>query len=162
SRLLWRNGSGAVLLHEAVGHPAEHAQPPIELPQWLEVENPLTMRRASHRDVPLLRMNNLIARQRNAPFDLPKERIEVLLVDGGFYDPLTETVTIRIAAADLVEGDRVQRIAPFTIRDTRANIIQSLTGASGEPLRYPGVICSREGQELVVGSHAPLLLTRHA
>ena len=29
----------------------------------------------------------------------------------------------------------------------------------GPPLRYPGVICSREGQELYVPSFAPLMVT---
>jgi predicted Zn-dependent protease len=157
--LVWRNGSGAVLLHEAFGHPAEHEQAPVALPAWLTIENPLALRRASHRDVPLLRMTNLVAVQTRAPFALPPERVEVLLVDGGLYDPLTELVSVAVGAADLVEGDRKRPVVPFTIRATRDAVARSLTGASGETLRYPGVICSREGQELVVGSHAPLLIT---
>jgi hypothetical protein len=154
--LLWRNGSAAVLLHEAAGHPAEHGQL-TPLPEWLHVDNPLALRRASFRDVPLLRMTNLVATQTNAPFELPDERIEVLLVDGGAYDPLTETITLRIAAADLVTRNRTQRVAPFAIRESRTSL--SFLGATGDPIRYPGVICSREAQELVVGSHAPLMVT---
>lgn len=155
--LVWRNGSAAVLLHEAIGHPAEHAMSPVAWPEWLHVDNPLTMRRATFRDVPLLRMTNLVARAVDAPFELPETRIEVLLVDGGAYDPLTDVVTLRIAAADLVEGRETRRVAPFTLMRARTQIV--LLGATGEPVRYPGVVCSREGQELVVGSHAPLMVT---
>jgi hypothetical protein len=157
--LLWMHGSGAVLLHEAVGHPLEHGQAPLALPPWLHVDVPLQPRRASFKDVPLLRMTNVVARQSDAPFVLPQRRIEIVLVDGGAYDPLTEVVTLRVAAARLIDGDRVRALPPFTISESRASIARALIGASGEPLRYPGVICSREGQELVVGSFAPLLLT---
>jgi hypothetical protein len=157
--LLWKHGSAAVLLHEAIGHPLEHGQASLELPSWLRVEVPLQSRRASFKDVPLLRMTDVIARQHDAPFALPSQRIEILLVDGGAYDPISELVTLRIAAAHVMDGDRVRALPPFTIEETRANVVRAIRGASGEPLRYPGVICSREGQELVVGSYAPLLLT---
>jgi hypothetical protein len=154
--LLWQNGTAAVLLHEAAGHAEEHGQPPL-LPPWLHVDNPLTLRRATFRDVPLLRMTNLVAMQHGAPFELPNPRIEVLLVDGGHYDPLTELVTLRIAAADLVEGNESRRLPSFEYCRERAAI--AFLGATGDPIRYPGVICSREGQELVVGSHAPVMVT---
>jgi hypothetical protein len=154
--LLWQNGTAAVLLHEAAGHAEEHGQTPL-LPSWLTVDNPLTLRRATFRDIPLLRMTNLVARQHGAPFELPNRRIEVLLVDGGHYEPLTEVVTLRISAADLVEGDESRRLPPFDYTRHRASI--DFLGATGDPLRYPGVICSREGQELVVGSHAPVMVT---
>jgi hypothetical protein len=157
--LLWKHGSAAVLLHEAVGHPLEHGQTPLPLPPWLRVDVPLQPRRASFKDVPLLRMTNVIARQQDAPFVLPARRIEIVLVNGGAYDPLTELVTLRIAAARFVDGDRVRALPPFTIDEPRADVVRAIAGASGEPLRYPGVICSREGQELVVGSFAPLMLT---
>jgi hypothetical protein len=154
--MLWQNGTAAVLLHEAAGHAEEHGQTPI-LPAWLTVENPLILRRATFRDIPLLRMTNLVARQHGAPFELPNPRIEVLLVDGGHYDPLTEVVTLRIAAADFVEGTESRRLPPFDY--TRHRTAIDFLGATGDPIRYPGVICSREGQELVVGSHAPLMVT---
>lgn len=157
--LLWKNGSAAVLLHEVIGHPLEHGQAPLELPSWLAIDVPLQPRRASFKDVPLLRMTDVVARQTNAPFVLPESRIEIVLVDGGAYDPLTELVTVRIASAHRVEGDSARALAPFTIHESRANIARAIVGAIGEPVRYPGVICSREGQELVVGSHAPLMLT---
>ncbi len=154
--MLWKNGTAAVLLHEAAGHAAEHGQPPL-LPPWLTLDNPLTLRRATFRDVPLLRMTNLVARQQDAPFELPNPRVEVLLVDGGHYEPLTEVVTLRIGAAELIEGNETRRLAPFEYVRERATI--SFLGATGDPIRYPGVICSREGQELVVGSHAPVMVT---
>ena len=118
------------------------------------------MRRASFRDVPLMRMRELVATQHDAPFELPARRIEVQLVEGGAYEPLTETVTLHIASADLIDGDDVVALEPFAIRDSRTAIARSLIGATGESLRYPGVICSREGQELFVASHAPVLVTR--
>ena len=157
--IVWRGGSAAVLFHEAVGHAAEHEHAPIDWPSWLRVSAPLTLRRASFRDVPLSRMTSVVVSADAAPFELPATRIEVQLVEGGLYEPLTEEVTLRIAVADLVEGDEVRRVKPFELRASRREIARSLIGASGEPLRYPGVICSREGQELVVGSYAPIVLT---
>jgi hypothetical protein len=167
--IVWLHGSASVLLHEAVGHAAEHGHAPLAWPSWLRVEDegadllrgepPSRLRRATFRDVPLRRMTNLIASQEQAPFAWPEERIEVLLVDGGAYEPLTETVTLHFAAARHVRGERVTPAAPFTIERSRAEVARALRGATGAPLRYPGVICSREGQELVVGSHAPIVLT---
>ncbi|HUP46586.1 MAG TPA: hypothetical protein VM779_13855 [Thermoanaerobaculia bacterium] len=181
--IVWRHGSGAVLLHEAAGHPAEHRKERVEWPGWLTVTDeppfdtddtgrparavdllgggePSAKRRASFRDVPLTRLSNVVVRQSGAPFDLPSHRIDVLLVGGGAYDPLTDAVTIRVVASDLIEGERSQRLAPFTITESRPSIARAVRGAGGEPQRYPGVICSTEGQEIAVGSHAPLLLTR--
>lgn len=146
--LLWLNGSAAVLLHELLGHPLEHGRDALELPGWLRVDIPLSMRRATFRDVPLLRMQHVHALQQDAPYVLPDERIEITLIDGGAYDPLTDVVTLRVAASS---------IGAFTIVESRARFV--FTGARGEPARYPGVICSREGQELVVGSRAPIVLT---
>jgi hypothetical protein len=148
--IVWRNGSAAVLLHEAFGHASEHEVVAVVWPSWLSIDAPLTPRRETFRDVPLMRMSHLIARQTNAPFALPDEHIEVQLVAGGAYDPITDIVTIDVA---------VSSAGRFTIRRSRAEIAASLTGASGEPIRYPGVICSREGQELYVASHAPVMIT---
>ena len=146
--ILWLNGTAAVLLHEAFGHPAEHDQPSIDWPSWLHVDLGLKKRRATFRDVPLTRMAHVRATQIDAPFELPADYIEVTLVEGGAYDPLTEIVTLQIA------------VPRFELRATRREIAQSLIGATGDPIRYPGVICSREGQELVVPSFAPVMLTR--
>ncbi len=145
---LWQNGSASVLLHELIGHPLEHNIPPIPLPAWLHVDIPLTTRRATFRDVPLLRMQHVRASHTNAPFPSSYDPVEITLIDSGAYDPLTDTVTLRIAASS---------IGAFTIHEPRERFV--FTGARGESTRYPGVICSREGQELVVGSFAPVLLT---
>jgi hypothetical protein len=69
-------------------------------------------------------------------------------------------VTLRIGVANLIEGDDVRPLAPFEFLRTRDEVARSIVGAIGEPVRYPGVICSREGQELVVGSYAPVMVTR--
>jgi hypothetical protein len=158
--IVWRNGSAAVLLHEAVGHAVEHqAGPPPVWRSWLKVDIAFGLRRATFRDVPLIRMKNLVATQDNAPFELAPKRIEVLLVGGGGYEPLTDTVTVCIAAADLIDGESVQRLQPFDLVESRGAVAHAIAGAEGDPLRYPGVVCSREGQELVVGSHAPVMVT---
>ena len=157
--VVWRNGSAAVLLHEAVGHASEHGHARLELPDWLEVDVPLRMRRATFRDVPLQRMTHVLARQTGAPFELPSTRIEVLLVGGGTYEPLTETISLQISAADFVDGADVRRLPPFELVETRAAVSRAFEGADGDTVRYPGVVCSREGQELVVDSAAPVVVT---
>ena len=153
--LLWRNGTAAVLLHEAVGHAAEHGHAPIPLPPWLAVGAPLSLRRESFRDVPLTRMTSVVVEQTDAPFEEPKEPIEILLVSGGAYEPLTGMVTVDVAIAECNGA----RVPPFSIRASRDHVARSILGAKGPAIRYPGVICSREGQELFVGSWAPLLVT---
>lgn len=175
--IVWHNGSASVLLHEAAGHAAEHHHAALQWPSWLTIrdepdfefddagmpasvadltrEAPRAQRRATFRDVPLARMTNLVARQHDAPWLLPDERIDVHYVAGGAYEPLTGIVTLSIAIAEI---DGVP-LAPFQIRAPREHVARSILGATGEPLRYPGVVCAREGQELVVGSFAPLMVT---
>ena len=170
--IVWRGGSAAVLLHEAVGHAAEHHAKPVKWPEWLRVQDiphfsiddvgnfakgvslidgpPACFRRESFRDVPLRRMTNVLVRQTRAPFRVPKQSIDVHLVAGGSYDPLTDVVTIQVA---------VSSAGPFTFRRKRKDVAKSLVGAQGAPIEYPGVICSREGQELAVGSAAPVMIT---
>ena len=146
--ILWQNGTAAILLHEACGHPLEHDQAPLNLPEWLHVEIPLAPRRETFRDVPLPRMQYVRVTQSDAPFEIPSEHVAVQMVDGGAYDPLTQTIAVRVSASS---------IGAFTLVEHRANL--TFLGARGDAQRYPGVICSREGQELVVGSYAPTLVT---
>lgn len=171
--LVWRNGTGAVLLHEAAGHAAEHGAKPVAWPSWLAVHDepsfaiddrgqpvlaadlltspPACFRRATFRDVPLQRMTNVIVRQHGAPSALPASHIDIYLIGGGLYDPATDLVTIDVT---------VSSAGPFTYLATRAAVAASLIGAIGEPQAYPGVICSREGQALHVGSASPVLVMR--
>jgi hypothetical protein len=166
--IVWRNGTGAVLLHEAAGHPAEHGHPALAWPKWLTAfdgdsdllagEAPKAMRRQSFTDVPLRRMTNVVVNV-TMTMPLPPRRIEILLVAGGRYEPLTGNVSLSISAADFIDGDESIRLRPFVIRESREAVARAIRGASGPTRRYPGVICTKEGQELFVGSHAPDLVT---
>src|SRR2546421_611841 len=133
---------------------AEVAPPPPGT-ATLSADPPRALRRPSFRDVPLRRMTTLVVTQNGAPFDVPERHVEVHLVAGGAYDSLTDAVTIHVSVANL----GAMRLAPFTIHTKRERVLAAIRGASGEPVRYPGVVCSREGQELVVGSFAPLMVT---
>ena len=171
--LLWCHGSAAVLLHEAAGHASEHNAPRAGWPSWLRVEDrsndgtadllagqtPLAMRRESFSDVPLPRMTSVVVEQSGAPFQLPEERIDVLLVAGGAFDPIADEVTIFVAAARFVSRRGSTRVSPFVVRAPRMQVAAAMRGASGPAERYPGVICSREGQQLYVSSAAPRLVT---
>lgn len=157
--MVWRNGSAAVLLHEAIGHPLEHGLGMPRLPPWLAVDVALARRRASFRDVPLMRMTAVAVMHGGAPCDVPAERIEVHLVEGGTWDPLSDVVSVRVADAERIVDGNALPLEPFTLAAPREAILESIRGAHGAAVRYPGVICSREGQEVVVASSAPTLLT---
>jgi hypothetical protein len=186
--IFWRRGSAAVLFHEAIGHPAEHGHAALQWPSWLSVrddpafaafhaltvddtgmpaqaafltagERPRAQRRGSFRDAPLSRMTNLVAACDGAPLDLPAAWIEVHLLAGGAYEPLTGMVTLSISVSDLVTPGGRRRLAPFEFVEGREDIAGRMVGGGGPTVLYPGVICSSEGQELVVGSAAPDILT---
>jgi hypothetical protein len=166
--VVWRNGSGAVLLHEAAGHPAEHGRPPLQWPQWLSAmdrhsdllagDAPDKLRRQSFSDVPLRRMTDVVVNG-STNTELPPTRIDILLVAGGRYEPLTEAVSLSVSSADFIDRGSSARLRPFVIRESRPDVARAMRGSTGAVRRYPGVICSKEGQELFVGSHAPDLIT---
>lgn len=182
--MLWRNGSASVLFHEAIAHPAEHRMPSAEWPQWLTVTDeppfaiddrgrataavdlfedaPRSWRRDSFREIPRQRMSRVIARQHDAPHGLPARFIAIELASGGSYDPMRDEIRVHVVAASEVNGQDELPLHPFEIGASRSAVASSLKGASGEPLRYPGVICSFEGHETYVASHAPLILTEFA
>ncbi|HXI14351.1 MAG TPA: hypothetical protein VNM92_17165 [Thermoanaerobaculia bacterium] len=185
--ILWTNGSAAVLMHELIGHPSEENWPLTRLPEWLEVRDdpfspgpghapyddtgqrgrtsvlsdggrPSSLRRESFRDPPILRMTHLTVTQNGAPLPLPEVRIEVSLVDGGGWDRLTDEISLRVATAEIVEGTSRKMLAPFSFKGSRGEIASRIIGANADSVRYPGVICSREGQRLAVGSSSVDLL----
>ena len=130
-----------MLFHEAIGHPAERGLVP-RLPEWLTVEDspssgelvrityddvgqavstktlsggerPAALRRWSHRDVPARRMTNLVARGSGPTRKLPDTRIDALLAADGWWDPATDTLGVRVVAADLVDGPHRRPLEPF-------------------------------------------------
>lgn len=179
---LWTGGTGGVLLHEAVGHPAGRTSP-VSWPDWLRViddpaiesfetrirgeiehsrnllrEAPEQMRRASFRDHPMPRMSNLVAVAEGAPFELPETRIEISMATGGDWDPVSDVVRLHVSLSWLVTDSSRVGLAPFVLTAPRPTIAAALVGARGPEIRYPGVLCSEHGQRLPVGTWAPDLL----
>jgi hypothetical protein len=172
-----------VLLHEAAGHASELGAEVLEWPAWLQVidvpafvvddcgtvaapadllrgEAPRSWRRESFRDVPLQRMSRVTVSQKNAPVIEPGERIEILLVGGGSFDPLTGLVTVHVTLSCHRHPDgSATWLRPFVVQRSRRELAASLRGAAGHPVRYPGVMCSREGHDVYVESHGCDLLT---
>lgn len=187
--LLWKEGTGSILLHEAAGHPAEVGAAPLRWPEWLRViddpsfaglgsmkvddtglevdsadltagERPRAFRREGYRDVPLRRMSSLRVLFDGDRVEPPADHIEVRHLAGGEWDPATDRIRIRIAVATQVRGRRRRPLRPFTWSARRADVPTSLLGALGTEERYPGVLCRDEGQRVPVGSSSPDLLTR--
>ncbi|MEO8217883.1 MAG: hypothetical protein ABI718_12450 [Acidobacteriota bacterium] len=185
--LVFTNGSGGVLLHEAIGHASQSRPVAADCPSWLEVyddpafpslgESPIddcglpattellsgsgsprSWRRESFRDAPLRRMTNLVVRCAEESASLPLRRIEILLVSGGHYDAATDRVSLVISRADLVDGNERAPLRPFTLDEDRKHILRALRGTRGATAKYPGVICFDEGQRLPVGTASPDLL----
>jgi hypothetical protein len=187
--LAFTHGSGAVLMHEAAGHPSERGARHVAWPSWLEVaddpfagaprdaprddcgrplslrlltrgESPSAFRRWTFRDTPIVRMTTLRVSGSGSPVALPTRRIDVHLVEHGSWDPLSDVVSLRVSLAELVDGRDRALLPRFAIRATRRELASRLAGWFGEQTAYPGVICSDEGQTLPVGSIATgLLLT---
>ena len=185
--LEWSDGSAAVLMHEAVGHPAEQGRTDVTWPEWLSVSDrpsrlsprgiddcgvrtrdseltvppvSLAWRRSSFRDAPLRRMSSISVAAHGVIALVPSERVRIRLISGGRYDGLSDMVTLGISAAELVTGRQVIPLSPFTIREKRATVARSLMGQCGPESAYPGVACFDEGQRLFVESRACAILTR--
>lgn len=187
--LVWLHGSGSVLLHEAIGHPAEVGAESRRWPSWLRVrddpqaggigdmdqddcgrtigsreltegEVPDAWRRESYRDVPLRRMTNLMVESEHVLRKLPSPRLEVLLLGGGDWDIATDEIRIRVSAARLVGSGAERWVLPFVYRLSRSRLPQLLVGSFGNEAWYPGVMCGDEGQRVPVGSRSPILVTK--
>lgn len=186
--ILWRGGSASVLFHELIGHRSQTGLPALKWPLWLTVSDQpfaeglgrmivddtgvspraalLTKgqelqcrRRQTFRDMPLVRMTNLICETAGVPLRVPEERIEVWLVAHGSYDSDSDRVSLNISLADHVDGSTRRRLPPFQIESGAEQIAAALVGGRGPLTRYPGIVCGDEGQRIPVGSWSMELLT---
>jgi hypothetical protein len=187
--ILWTAGTGSILFHESVGHPAEVGTSSLRWPDWLRVvddpsaaglgamesddiglvvhpadltagEIPSAFRREGFRDSPLRRMTSLRVELTGPDIEPPPDRIEVQHLAGGAWDPVTDRVSIRVASAIRVREGRRRALHPFVWSALRGEIPGSLLGAAGPAKAYPGVLCQDEGQRIPVGSASPDILTR--
>lgn len=187
--ILWRGGSASILFHELIGHRSQAGQPALEWPAWLTVSDQpfaegvgrmivddtgaspraalLTRgqelqcrRRQTFRDMPLLRMTNLICETAGLPLRVPGQRIEVWLLEHGSYDSHSDRISLHISLADHVDGSTRRRLTPFRIECRAEQVLTALVGGRGPLTRYPGVVCGDEGQRIPVGSWSMELLTR--
>lgn len=186
--ILWRGGSASVLFHELIGHRSQAGLPALEWPVWLTVSDQpfaegvgrmvvddtgaspraalLTKgqqlqcrRRQTFRDMPLIRMTNLICETAGLPLRVPEQRIEVWLVEHGSYDSDSDRASLNISLADHVDGSTRRRLPPFRIESGAEQIAAALVGGRGPLTRYPGIVCGDEGQRIPVGSWSMELLT---
>jgi hypothetical protein len=104
-------------------------------------------------------MTHVIADHRGAPAIAFDKYIDVHLAGMGRYDAITDEVALTVACAEIVDGERREPLAPFEIRESRVSICRALAGAAGSPERYPGVVCSTDGQKLIVTCAAPVIAT---
>lgn len=186
--ILWRGGSASVLFHELIGHRSQSELPALKWPPWLTVSDqpfaeglgrmivddtgvspraamltkgqPLQCRRRqTFRDMPLVRMTNLICETAGLPLRVPDQRMEVWLVEHGSYDSDSDRVSLNISVADHVDGSTRRRLPPFRIDAGAEQIAAVLVGGRGPLTRYPGIVCGDEGQRVPVGSWSMELLT---
>jgi hypothetical protein len=187
--ILWTAGTGSILFHESLGHPAEVGASPLRWPDWLRVvddpsgeglgamesddiglavhpadltagEIPTAFRREGYRDSPLRRMTSLRVELTGPEVEPPPDRIEVQHLGGGEWDPVTDRVAIRVTSAIRVRAGRRRTLHPFLWIARRGDVPGSLMGAVGPTKAYPGVLCRDEGQRIPVGSASPDILTR--
>jgi hypothetical protein len=151
--LLWRNGSGGALLHEAIGHRASSGRPLLQWPRWLDaLDDPSGLmridddglpawptnlasgnrielrRRESFRDAAIPRMTHLRISGTWAIDNLPFPRIEIFETAHGNYDPLTDTVEVAVAAAEQVGDDDRTSLRPFLFRCPAESAARNLLG----------------------------------
>lgn len=178
--ILFRNGTGAVVAHETLGHPSELAPSPMRLAfevhdqpgetlfdrdfddvgNRLEAadlglgEQPRAFRASDWRQVPIRRMTNLVVTARDAA-RAPMRHLAIDLIESATVKD--DVVHLRIAGASVVDETTQRRTGGFTLSFPRYSFAD-FQPASIETSTYPGVVCSAEGQRAPVGSRSIDLL----
>lgn len=179
--LLFRNGTGAVVAHEAIGHPSELAPSPMDL--TFEVydrpcgslfdrdfddrgdrigdanlgagEQPKAFRVGEWRHLPIRRMTNLLLSASEAVNPPPRHLAIDLIERATIADG---AVHLHVASAFIVDETIGQRaVRPFSLSFARTSFAE-FRPASLSATTYPGVLCSAEGQRIPVGSRSIDLL----
>lgn len=175
--LVFTNGSGAVLLHECIGHASEEGifTPSLPFavfdapaavddigcspqPADLRTSAPLGWRRWSFRDVPLRRMTSLVIDAAPAA-ERPDRYIDVDEVEEGTFDSLSGTATLLVRSAAEVTPSGRTTLIPFELTVSRDSLWQRLSIAGTAAVERT-VICSARGQRAPVHSSCPDLLLR--